>query len=72
MTGAIAVTNQQFGEDTLPIFIFDIACNGSEQRLLNCAYNTLPDMTCETENNDAGVVCQGKVYPYFLWALLIS
>jgi deleted-in-malignant-brain-tumors protein 1 len=56
--GAIAVTNQQFGEDALPVLITDIQCTGSEQRLLNCTYNTMPDFSCNAEGNDAGVVCQ--------------
>ena len=62
MAGAIAVTNQQFGEDALPVVITDIECSGSERRLLDCTYNTLPDYFCGNERNDAGVVCQGKAY----------
>ncbi len=55
--GAFHVGSQFFGEEVLPVTVGDVSCSGSEARLLDCSYST--DVTCQTERNDAGVVCQG-------------
>ncbi len=56
-SGALHVGSQYFGEEVLPVTIGGVSCNGTEARLLDCSYST--DVTCQTERNDAGVVCQG-------------
>ncbi len=57
-TGAFPLGSQYFGEEVLPVTIEGVSCNGSEARLLDCSYSA--EVTCQTERNDAGVVCQGR------------
>ncbi len=61
--GAFEVGGLFFGEEELPVTIGSVSCDGSEARLLNCSYST--DVTCQTDRNDAGVVCQGTYIVQF-------
>ena len=59
-SGAIAVTSQLFGEESLPTHITNVDCIGSEQSLLECnSTSANSDFSCSSERDDAGVVCQG-------------
>ena len=57
-TGAVAVTNGQFSDADVPIFLTGVACSGSEPALLTCPNNTDTQPFCEPVE-DAAVVCQG-------------
>lgn len=44
-----------FGPGTGTIYGTDVACNGNEQRLVDCAF-TVDSSAC-THSNDVGVIC---------------
>ena len=54
-TGAIAVTSELYPENSLPLLLTDVNCNGSEQNLLECSYTSGLSLSC----GDAAAVCQG-------------
>ena len=58
LTGAVAYTYAYFGQGTGPILLDDVACSGSESRLINCRYDS-NTYDCR-HYKDAGVRCQGK------------
>ena len=56
-TGAIPISDTRFGRgDGLPILLDDMACNGSETSLTECAGVRIHD--CD-HSEDAGVICEG-------------
>lgn len=55
----IGATEEYFGRGEGPIHLDDVACNGTESRLIECAAQTKHDCT---HLEDAGVVCTGTSY----------
>ena len=59
-TGAVALPSGLFA-GRLSSHLTDVGCNGSEPSLLSCSI-TLSEQCMS--NEDAAVVCQGRVYHY--------
>ena len=61
--GAIARFNAFFGQGSGPIWLDDLLCAGSEQRLVDCPVSTggigMIDF-CNGHADDAGVTCQER------------
>lgn len=51
---SVARANAAYGQGTGPINIDDVACTGTESRLIDCPYN--PNHNC-AHTEDAGVDC---------------
>ena len=58
-TGAIARSFAYFGRGTGAILLDQVACTGTETRLVNCRSNPLGIHDC-SHFEDAGVTCQSK------------
>lgn len=54
-TEVVAYSNAQFGEAQLPILLDDVACTGSETRVVDCPYDT--NTTDCSHSQDAGTRC---------------
>ena len=54
--GAVARGSAFFGQGTDPILLDDVACTGSETRLIDCTYASTHNCA---HSEDAGVTCQG-------------
>ena len=52
--GAIARSNAFFGQGTVPIMLDNVACVGTESRLLSCRYSSTHNCV---HAEDAGVTC---------------
>ena len=58
VTDAVAFSGAHFGAGTGTIFLDDLGCSGSEQRLTDCSRSST--VSCFSgHNEDAGVRCQG-------------
>ena len=53
--GAIARSRAFFGQGTVPILLDDVACVGTESRLIDCRYTAIDNCV---HAEDAGVTCQ--------------
>ena len=55
-TGATALSRATFGQGTGQIWLDDVACTGSESRLIDCPASPLGSHNCQ-HSEDAGVRC---------------
>ena len=58
LTAAISYHNAKFGEGNGPVFLYNLECVGSENRLLDCEQSTVGHNLCD-HSNDVGVRCYG-------------
>ena len=55
---AVEFSSAHFGSGTGTIYLDNVACTGSENRLIDCSRNSV--VTCSNGHlEDAGVRCQG-------------
>ena len=54
--GANIVTG--YNEGSLKVYINDLDCNGTEDSIWNCSYNTIQSYMCN-HYGDAAVACSG-------------
>ena len=52
----VALSRANFGQGSGPIYMDDVACSGTESRLIDCVYDR--NTTEDTHTKDAGVHCQ--------------
>ena len=52
----MAISSALFGQGSGPIHLDDVACSGSERRLIDCLYTHIDNCV---HSKDAGVRCQG-------------
>ena len=53
--GAMAILYAHFGQGSGTIYLDDVACTGSESRLIDCTYD--PDTSDCNHGEDAGIRC---------------
>ena len=58
-TDATALSRAAFGEGTGQIWLDNVACTGSESRLIDCSANSLGSHNCG-HHEDAGVRCSAS------------
>ena len=63
LTDAVAFSSAHFGAGTGKIYLDDVGCTGSDNRLIDCSHST--SNNCE-HSKDAGVRCQGYTRPLTL------
>ena len=51
------ISYREFYDSSIPIFIFDLNCTGTEDMILNCPYIERGSYTCSSRY-DAAVICQ--------------
>ena len=59
LIGAVP-TYRCYTEGQLSFGITNLACNGSEEHILNCTHSNPVLYNCQS-HNDAGLVCQGNI-----------
>jgi len=58
-TALSAPGSAQFGQETGPIWLFDVDCSGTEGSLTECGRREFGNNKCG-HHEDAGVVCSGE------------
>ena len=62
--GAVA-TRGSYSERSLPLYMYNVGCSGEEASVFDCSHsranNGVPSCS---QNEDAGVICQGHTYKY--------
>ena len=66
VAGAIARSNAFFGQGTVPILLDNVACVGTESRLLSCTYSSTHNCV---HAEDAGVTCLAATHNSVLMIL---
>ena len=56
-----------YTEGQLSFGITNLACNGSEEHILNCTHSNPVLYNCQSRN-DAGLVCQGMYAADLSWS----
>ena len=67
ITGLTNYSITHFGERAEPTLLYNVACAGSESRLLDCSYGTYTSGATDTE--DAGVRCLPCQWPCTQFAI---
>ena len=67
IAGAIARSRAFFGQGTVPIRLDNVACVGTESRLLSCTYSSTHNCA---HSEDAGVTCLAATHYSVLMILL--
>lgn len=62
VSGSIAVRVAAYGQGSGPITLDNVACIGTETRLLDCRANAIGTHNC-AHSEDAGVICSPVVTP---------
>ena len=61
--GAMGIANAAFGQGSGSIWLSNVGCNGTEERLLDCSTSAFGSHTC-SHSRDAGVRCNiSKIEP---------
>ena len=62
--GAIA-TGNFYSERSLPLYMYNVSCSGEEASVFDCSHSRANSgvPSC-SQNEDAGVICQGRTYKY--------
>ena len=60
LTDTVSYTNAHFGQGTGSIYLDNVACTGTEERLINCSYNRDPADCSHTQ--DVGIHCEPRKY----------
>ena len=55
---------QLFGNNSLPIFLDDVVCRGSETNLLQCSHGGIHQHNCDL-SDVAGVICGGRTWIHY-------
>ena len=66
IAGAIARPRAFFGQGTVPILLDNVACVGTESRLLSCTYSSTHNCA---HSEDAGVTCLATTHYSILMIL---
>ena len=60
LAGAQSLGKAFFGQGSGPVFMNNVECQGTEDSIFFCLSDAIGVHDCD-HNNDAGVVCPGKV-----------
>lgn len=66
LSSLVAVTVSAFGGGHGAIFLDDVRCRGTEERLEHCSHNTVGHHNCR-HSEDVGVICVLGTYPVLSW-----
>ena len=58
-SGALAIRNGAFGDDTVSTILHSVNCNGNEPGVLSCFYSSDDLGTCS--KHSAAVICQSEI-----------